>query len=163
MSPIDSSKDQTLDQLKYLWDEYKYRHELCWNAVFKATVSVVVLGVIPYSNLSIAKVLRSWILVPPVLSCILVLFSLWVVWNEIDIWKPVKSAYTSLQRDYTLGMNLTDLLSNELNEQFRKARRGKTLFPWIVLGFMLILLVLSIGNCFLLCHYLDCLVSQAKG
>ena len=36
MSPADAKSPclPSIDQLNYLWDEYKYRHELVWNAIF---------------------------------------------------------------------------------------------------------------------------------
>ena len=39
-----------LDLDKLVWDEYKYRHELCWSLTFRITIVVATLSIIPYLN-----------------------------------------------------------------------------------------------------------------
>src|SRR5207302_5459121 len=57
------STDPTQEQLKYLWDEYKYRHGLCWKAIYKIIAVVTLLGVLPYAKPDVAEFLRSCVLV----------------------------------------------------------------------------------------------------
>ncbi len=36
------------EELQYLWDVYKYRHDLVWRTIFKITFAVLFLSTIPY-------------------------------------------------------------------------------------------------------------------
>jgi hypothetical protein len=51
------SSDQ--EQLSYLWDEYKYRHGLCWEAVYKVIAAVIFLAGLPYVNPELNQ--RPWV------------------------------------------------------------------------------------------------------
>lgn len=42
-----------LEKAKYLWGEYQYRHEHCWNTVFKLTAAVALLSIIPYTETTV--------------------------------------------------------------------------------------------------------------
>jgi hypothetical protein len=57
----DVSKQAATDpievQLRYLWDQYKYHHGLCWNAVYKIVAVVIVLAVLPYVKPELTKLL----------------------------------------------------------------------------------------------------------
>jgi len=43
LSLLRSCNQATLDEVNYLWSEYRYRHELCWSAVLKISLGVVTL------------------------------------------------------------------------------------------------------------------------
>src|SRR5213595_980459 len=81
-----------VDELNYVWDEYKYRHELCWQAIYKLAASAVVLGVLPYPNAKLTQVLGDWMLVPPVLATLLIAFGVFVVNNELRLFAKIKVA-----------------------------------------------------------------------
>jgi hypothetical protein len=80
-----SSRDQdNLKLAEYLWNEYQYRHDLIWNLVFRLTIAVVLLGIIPYTQSQLITRLRElswwilpsgvftwWILAPPILGAVL--------------------------------------------------------------------------------------------
>jgi hypothetical protein len=57
-----------------VWDEYKYRHDLCWRLVFQITAGVVAISVVPYLEENIADELGRWILVLPSIGVALALF-----------------------------------------------------------------------------------------
>ena len=51
-------QNPSVPELGHLWDQYKYRHELCWSAVYKVTVAVLALEVIPYVKDGLTKLLE---------------------------------------------------------------------------------------------------------
>lgn len=50
-----ADNDHNLELDKLVWDEYKYRHELCWSLTFKITIAVATLSIIPYLDKSIKE------------------------------------------------------------------------------------------------------------
>jgi hypothetical protein len=70
------NEDIPVEEAKLLWDEYKYRHELCWRLIFQITTAVVALLVIPYIQPTITNLVGLWILALPLLAIILVAFSI---------------------------------------------------------------------------------------
>ncbi|HXD11604.1 MAG TPA: hypothetical protein VN653_16180 [Anaerolineales bacterium] len=61
MNPKTKSKtkgtgdDIDLDEAKFLWDEYRYRHDLCWRLIFQITTAVVAILIVPYIQPTITK------------------------------------------------------------------------------------------------------------
>jgi len=130
MSAID------LDVLKYcqyLWEEYKYRHDLIWQRVFRFTAAVVLLSIIPYIQPDIARMLGIWILIAPALATILALFVLVVMWNELKLFEKIKTAYRREQNK---------LLDDDLQHDLEK----KSHFNRQVLFYLGVLAALSLGN-----------------
>ena len=93
------------DQIKFathLWDEYKYRHELCWNLTFKLTITILTLGVIPYTNIEVVKAIGYWILVAPLLSIIYGVLGSRKLKGELRILEHIRKLYRSLQDEMTV-------------------------------------------------------------
>ena len=71
-----------LELCNYFWDEYKYRHDLIWQRIFRFTAAVVVLSIIPYVQENVACLLGPWIIMAPSLAVLLAAFVLSVMRNE---------------------------------------------------------------------------------
>ena len=133
------------EQLNYLWDEYKYRHGLCWKAVYKIVAVVILLAVLPYAKLELTKLLGRWMLVPPIMGTLLAAFGVFVVNNELRLFSQIKVAHHVLQEAF---------LKTVLNDDVRKIAVDNlnlscarwTLFDIYVHFLMLILFLLSLGN-----------------
>ena len=54
MGANDSNVPEALKLCQYLWDEYKYRHDLIWQRIFRFTTAVVLISLIPYVQQNIA-------------------------------------------------------------------------------------------------------------
>jgi hypothetical protein len=90
-----------------IWDEYKYRHDLCWRLIFQITTAVVVISVIPYIEEDVASTLQRWIIALPVIGILLVLFGLARLRGEIELLDMVKTKHRELLwRNY--GLRLRD-------------------------------------------------------
>ena len=102
------------DQLKLiplLWEEYKYRHDLCWRVLFRLTSAVVILAIVPYLYQKVVQGLPEWVLwVPALLAVALASFGFVLMTNELYAFRRVKEAYRKLkdERLYVEGAGDAD-------------------------------------------------------
>lgn len=91
-----TSKDaDLLEKARFLWDEYKYRHELCWKLLFQITTAVVILLAVPYVRPEIANQIGKRFL--PVLALALSLLSILRLGGELKILGLIRKEYRNLQ------------------------------------------------------------------
>src|SRR5258708_17087014 len=79
--------------LNYLWDEYKYRHGMCWSAVLKVSATVTALAVLTYVRPELIGKLRYLMVVPPIMGTSLAVFGFFVVHNELKLFAGSKIAH----------------------------------------------------------------------
>jgi len=101
-----------LEYCKYLWEEYRYRHDLVWQRIFRFTTAVVLISIIPYVQPKIAGLLGPWILIAPLLATILAGFVLVVMQNELKLLERIKKAYRRQQNKL-----LDDDLQHDLDKK----------------------------------------------
>ncbi len=88
-------KPPTQKQLSYLWDEYKYRHDLIWKHLTRSTIAVIVLITVPYSDqFNNEKIL---IIFAPVLAIGYTLFTYIILERELELYKDVKDLHRRRQ------------------------------------------------------------------
>jgi hypothetical protein len=145
-----SPSSAELDYVTYLWNEYQYRHQLCWNTVYKLTVAVVVLGVIPYARDDLSQQLRHYTLVPPVLAALLAGFGIFVAKNELTLFGKIKLAYRIVQNRLLDSLIADPNVAGHTKEDLTPTTTRRTLFDLFVLLFMATLFLLSILNVFFL-------------
>lgn len=139
----------TQEQLSYLWDGYKYRHGLCWKAVYKIIAVVIVLAVLPYAKPDL-KPLGGWMLVPPVIGAILAAFGVFVVNNELRLFSHVKVAHHVLQKRFLESVLKEGDVRKMAVDDLKLSKARWTLFDIYVHLLMLVLFLLSLGNTFFL-------------
>jgi len=122
-----------LQKCQYFWEEYKYRHDLIWQRIILFTTAVVLLSIVPYLQDNIARRLDVAILIAPILATFLAGFVWIVMWNELKLLDKIKKAYRKEQNK---------LLDKELKHDLDK----KKTFTPLVLSYLGVLLLLSIGN-----------------
>lgn len=142
------------EELKYLWDEYKYRHDLCWRTVYRALFAVVFLAAIPYVRIDLAKALNFWMIIPTVLGVFIAVLSIFVVSNELERFGKIKDSYRELQNFFWNHLTDHDKERKFLNERdFSEA--NTTNFRSYVKLSLVGLLAFSVANClFLLISWL---------
>ena len=86
-----------LHEAEFLWDEYKYRHEHCWKTLFRLTASTVALSIIPYLQPDLVVVLEYWIALPPLLGLALIVFGMFRIRRELELFYEVKKAFYERQ------------------------------------------------------------------
>ena len=91
------SVERKLGRAEHLWNEYQHRHNLVWNLVFRLTVAVGVLAIIPYTQGAVMKRIGLWILVPPFLGFGLAIFGFLRVRSELKQLDHIRDLYRPLQ------------------------------------------------------------------
>jgi hypothetical protein len=86
-----------VEEANLLWDEYKYRHELCWRLIIQITTAVVAILIIPYIRPNITDLVGLWILALPLLAVILVVFSISRLKRELGILDKIRKAHRDRQ------------------------------------------------------------------
>jgi hypothetical protein len=86
-----------------VWDEYKYRHDLCWRLVFQLTAAVVALNIVPYVQEHVAATLHYWVLSLPAIGLALALFGRERLRREHDILDRVRRRHRVMHYPHLYG------------------------------------------------------------
>jgi hypothetical protein len=78
---------------EHFWTEFKYRHDLIWQRIFRLTAAVVLISIIPYAQPIVAKLLGNWILVAPILATALAGFAYFVMQHELKLFERIATEY----------------------------------------------------------------------
>lgn len=134
----EAKASNALSRCQYLWEEYKYRHDMIWDRIFRFTGAEVVISTLPYLNPGITRRLEGWILLVPGLSCVLALFVFAVMWNELEVFGKVKNVYRVQQEILFPGMH---------------APRKKSRFEFVRL-YLAVLVILNVANLYMVWNIL---------
>ena len=120
-----------LEQAKYFWVEYKYRHDMIWQRIILVTPVIVLISIIPYIKPEITATLGSWILLAPALAFLLAVFMILVLKNELDLFWTIKQAYRRKQNE---------LLDSDLKHQLDHVSDFETYIRmyFIILGMLIV-------------------------
>jgi hypothetical protein len=124
------SQYDSVEVAKYLWEEYKYRHDLIWRLMFRVTGVAVLLSVIPFTIDDLAtEEAGVWVKFLPALAIALVLASWPLLWAEFRLFRPIDKEYVEAQQA-AVGKSLRE-------------RRKIDSFKWIVLFGPLVMVILT--------------------
>src|SRR5687767_327771 len=99
----DSTRNSTppladVERAKYLWEEYRYRHDLIWRLLFRMTSVAVLLSIAPFTIDDLAKEKAgAWVNALPALALTLVAISWLVLLFELRLFDPIDRVYTAFQ------------------------------------------------------------------
>ena len=140
------------EDLEYLWSEYQYRHQLCWNAMYKLTAAVVALGVLPYANTELTALLGRAMLVPPAIGTLLALFGVFVVNNELRLFAYAKVAHNYLHKKLLQRLITDENVLVAATDRLSLACARFTLFDIYAHVLVVVLFIISAGHAgFLYC------------
>lgn len=88
-----------IESAKLIWDEYKYRHEHCWKLIFQITIAVVIISIIPYSQVHVGERLKEWIVLLPLVGCALTIFGLARLNGEMKILDKLRIRHREIQSE----------------------------------------------------------------
>lgn len=88
-----------IESAKLIWDEYKYRHEHCWKLIFQITIAVVIISIIPYSQVHVGERLKEWILILPSVGFALTMFGLARLNGEMKILDQLRVRHREVQKE----------------------------------------------------------------
>jgi hypothetical protein len=114
-----------------IWEEYKYRHDLCWRLVFQLTAAAVVLATLPYAKTEVTKAVGYWILPVPLIGVALTGFGSFMMKAELHRLDGIRTRYRDLQ-------------THELGVEQKRASTF-TARVELYLGSLLILELINIG------------------
>jgi hypothetical protein len=98
--PTDTSHStDSVELAKYLWEEYKYRHDLIWRLLFRVTSVAALLSIAPFTiNDLIREAVGVWVKFLPALAIGLVGVSWILLWDEFRLFRPVDRQYVKVQK-----------------------------------------------------------------
>lgn len=108
---IEKLPDDLANQINlatHLWDEYKYRHDLCWNLTFKLTIVIVTLSTIPYVNTEIVIFVCRWIIIAPILGVCYGVMGFFKLRGELKLLNHIRNLYRRLQNKMTIVFHEVD-------------------------------------------------------
>ena len=93
-SKLEDAQPPKLENAQFIWDEYKYRHELIWKLIFQITTAVVAVSIIPYIlNKEIEKKLGLFIIALPIIGLGLTYLSKLRMKEELKILKGLREVH----------------------------------------------------------------------
>jgi len=119
------------DDPHLIWDEYKYRHDLCWRLVFQITAAVVLISIVPYIQKDVAATLHWAIVALPVLGILLACLGVLRLNRELVLLRKVTLKHRELHQENYPGLSYEP---------------EKDLFKRDVLAYMMSLVVLGVVN-----------------
>jgi hypothetical protein len=124
--------DYELELAKYLWEEYRYRHDLIWRLLFRVTAVTALLSIASFT-ISDTAGQKAGFLVKflPGLAIGLVLASWIVLIVELRLFTPIDRRYVRAQNSVADG-------------PVRKAGKLEHMFEWVVRLYPGLLLILTI-------------------
>lgn len=134
---LENEPDDQLKRIPVLWEEYKYRHDLCWRVMFRLTSAVVILAIVPYVYQEVVQGLPKWVLwAPASLAVLLAGFAFLLMSNELEIFEEIKEEYRNLK--------INTLYVDDAEKHASETSRLRQL----VYGYLTILTLLSMINVF---------------
>jgi hypothetical protein len=82
-----------------VWEEYKYRHDLCWRLVLQTTLAVVALHAVPYVNREVTLELGVAVVMVPIIGVILSGFAWLRLRSEHALLDRIRHQHRTLNPD----------------------------------------------------------------
>jgi hypothetical protein len=87
-----------IELAKYLWEEYRYRHDLIWRLLFRMTAVAALLSLAPLTIDDLVKrQVGAWVNALPGLTLAFVLISWAVLYLELRLFEPIDARYVEAQ------------------------------------------------------------------
>jgi hypothetical protein len=146
---------------QYLWEEYRYRHDLIWRLLFRVTAVATTLSIAPFGIEDLVREkVGLWVAFLPVLAVLLVVGSAPLFSTELHRFHKVKDFYREVQSE-VVGQQAHDSRPELFNwliplyrRIYRKAQNDVVggqvhasrpdLFDWLIPLYLSILLILSL-------------------
>lgn len=86
-----------LDLKNSNWDEYKYRHQLCWELLFKITLVTTTLSILPYLNNDIIPAAKRLIFITPLIGIGVSAFGGYRLYRELLLLDKIRDLHRVIQ------------------------------------------------------------------
>jgi hypothetical protein len=126
-----------VERAKYLWEEYRYRHDLIWRLGFRMTAVAVLLSIAPFTIDDLAEERAGgWVDALPAIALALVAISWLVLQFELSLFNPIDRHYTAAQ-DKAVGKHVRDKVQRIFVWEVRA-----DVFVWVVRVYPIVLFFL---------------------
>ena len=89
-----SYEPDALQNAKYLWEEYSYRHDMVWRLVFRVTAVSTALLIAPFLvDKRTQDMLGWWLIFLPILAVAVILLGFFALPSELQLLDKVRTAY----------------------------------------------------------------------
>ncbi len=88
------------------WDEYKYRHELCWNLIFKITLTTTILSIIPYLNNDIIPQAERLVFFTPLIGIAVSIIGGYRLIRELKLLDKIRKLHRAFQNNICKDINI---------------------------------------------------------
>lgn len=89
--------DDDLELAKLGWDEYKYRHEFCWNLLSRITLVTVALSIIPYLEEKYSDDATRLVIFTPLIGILFALLGAIRLYRELKLLDKMRSVHREFQ------------------------------------------------------------------
>ena len=131
--------EDALALANFTWDEYKYRHELCWNLIFKLTLVTTTLSIIPYLNNNIIQQAERILFFTPLIAIGVSMIGGYRLYRELKLLDKIRNLHRAFQK------RTYDALYHTLFQEDLHKLKGSN-FTSSVLTYLIILTCLALIN-----------------
>jgi hypothetical protein len=95
-----SSDSVDVQRAQYVWEEYRYRHDLIWKLLFRMTAVAVLLAITPFTIKDLAsESAEDWVKLLPAIALLLVAASAIVLRSELARFASINRTYEVVQEE----------------------------------------------------------------
>jgi hypothetical protein len=95
-----SSDSVKVQRAQYVWEEYRYRHDLIWKLLFRMTAVAVLLAITPFTIKDLAsESAEDWVKLLPAIALLLVAASAIVLRSELARFASINRTYEVVQEE----------------------------------------------------------------
>jgi hypothetical protein len=99
MAPVPNPGSEDLEFAKYLWEEYRYRHDLIWRLLFRVTAVAALLSIVPFTISDQVRDDAGFAVdLLPALALVLIFASWVLVRAEWKRFEPINKDYREAQK-----------------------------------------------------------------
>jgi hypothetical protein len=93
-----SPESVAVQRAQYVWEEYRYRHDLIWKLLFRMTAVAVLLAITPFTIKDLAsESAEDWVKLLPAIALVLVAASAIVLRSELARFASINRIYDVVQ------------------------------------------------------------------
>lgn len=99
-TPAEDSTVNQLEAAKLLLDEWKFRHQHCWDSLQRYGLAAVTVSIVPYIKIDLFAQLGKVVLIFAVVGWLLFLAAVWLFAAEYYRMRPVSERHRELLKPY---------------------------------------------------------------
>lgn len=86
-----------LEFAKLTWEEYKYRHEFCWNLMSRITLITTTLSILPYLDKDFTEKAKALVIFTPLIGILFAILGSLRLHRELKLLDRIRGLYRKFQ------------------------------------------------------------------